>query len=160
MILHCMEIGGLILGCTGTPSTGPEQCQDTLAAPEAVLLGGQCPTAGLSVDFHPPSPRGTPLPADTPIPASLLFPVKFRIVSLDKDFTPSNKKVRAGLGKGGGDRAPLHCSPTVSASRERGVGVTSQCLSPWKSCPSQLCLGGCAPQRQGCSVLFMQASAG
>lgn len=45
----------------------------------------------------------------------LLFPVKFRIVPLDKDFTPSNKKVRAGLGKGGGDRAPLHCPPLLQS---------------------------------------------
>lgn len=38
----------------------------------------------------------------------LLFLVKFRVVSLDKDFTPSNKKVRTGLQKGGGNRASLH----------------------------------------------------
>lgn len=109
MLLQCMEIGGFLLGCTGIPSTGPGQCQDTLAALEAVLFGGQCPTAGLRVDFHPPSPRGNPSLQMHPfLHLHLLFLVKFRVVSLDKDFTPSNKKVRTGLQKGGGNRASLH----------------------------------------------------
>uniref|UniRef100_A0A8C0BJ74 Alpha-2-macroglobulin-like protein 1 n=1 Tax=Buteo japonicus TaxID=224669 RepID=A0A8C0BJ74_9AVES len=92
-----MEIGGFLLGCTGIPSTGPGQCQDTLAALEAVLFGGQCPTAGLRVDFHPLFPRGNPSLRMHPfLHLHLLFLVKFRVVSLDKDFTPSNKKVRTG----------------------------------------------------------------
>lgn len=84
-----------MLACAGTPSTGPGQCQDTV---EAVLLGGQCPNAGLKVPSST-FPMGTPIPVDEHTTHSLLHPhllflVKFRIVSLDKDFTPSSKKVR------------------------------------------------------------------
>jgi len=78
----------------------------------------------------------------------LLFPVKFRIVSLDKDFTPSNKKVRAGLGKGEATGFLCTALSQPRHARERGVGV-SQCLSPWESCPCQLCLDDCARQGQG-----------
>ena len=67
-----------MLGCTGTPSTGPGQCQDTLAALGAVLLGGQRPTAGLRVDFHPPSPWGSPLPADAPTAHSCIPACSFQ----------------------------------------------------------------------------------
>lgn len=83
---------------------------------EAVLPEGQCRAQG---GFPSTFPRGispTAHEATPPFP----FAVKFRVVSLDKDLTPSNQKVRAGLGRGELTRAP--CS--VPASRGRGVGVT------------------------------------
>uniref|UniRef100_A0A8B9TBW4 Alpha-2-macroglobulin-like protein 1 n=1 Tax=Anas platyrhynchos TaxID=8839 RepID=A0A8B9TBW4_ANAPL len=45
---------------------------------------GQCPTAGLRVGFYPPSPCRCA--HHSLLCPPLLFPVKFRIVSLDKDF--------------------------------------------------------------------------
>lgn len=38
-----------------------------------------------------------------PLTPALFFPVKFRIVSLDKDFIASDKKVRERSRTGGGD---------------------------------------------------------
>lgn len=115
LLLHCLEMGGIILGYPGMPSTGPWQCQGSL---EAVLLEGQCRAQG---GFPSIFSWGISLPVDEAAPPfPFPFAVKFRIASLDKDLTPSNQKVRAGLGRGEVTRAP--CS--VPASRGRDVGVT------------------------------------
>lgn len=55
-----------MLGCTGTPSTGPGQCQDML---QAVLLGGTA---------QPPStfPMGTPVPVNEDI-TQFCIPIAF-----------------------------------------------------------------------------------
>lgn len=104
------------------PQHGPR----AVAGHTGCAAWGQCPTAGRWVDFYP-LPRGEPssLWIRSLLQPCLFFPVKFRVVSLDKDFAPSNEKVRAGLGKGRGDGPPLHCPPTILASHGRGVGPAS-----------------------------------
>lgn len=136
------------------PQHGPR----AVAGHTGCAAWGQCPTAGRWVDFYP-LPRGEPssLWIRSLLQPCLFFPVKFRVVSLDKDFAPSNEKVRAGLGKGRGDGPPLHCPPTILASHGRGVGPASAFPPPPESCPSQPCLGGCPPQEQGCPMFFTQA---
>lgn len=95
-------------------------------------------SAGLREDFHPPSHEEFPslrMGEATP-PSPFPFPVKFRVVSLDKDLTPSNQKVRAGLGRGEVTRAPC-------TRRSQPWERCGSHLSPWECCPGQPCPGSC-----------------
>ena len=103
------------------------------------------------ISIHLPMGEATP-------PSPLPFPVKFRVVSLDKDLTPSNQKVRAGLGRGEVPRAPC----TVPAGRGRGVGVTFPLGNAALASPAR----GAAPgagmpcAAQGCSRVGKEKAEG
>lgn len=98
-------------------------------------------SAGLREDFHPPSHEefsSLRMGEATP-PSPFPFPVKFRVVSLDKDLTPSNQKVRAGLGRGEVTRAPSQ--PAVGEVWESPfpLGMLSRPALPRELPPGQGC---------------------